>query len=146
MKLPIMDGPKGKFYYWDSQMAGEAVLGVFVVNRVQKEYPNVFSQKGKSCPTRPRRLRAGGDRPFLLAWIYPKLHSLACLHNEMQARRTVLFCSWHLKYTQTFHSGAFLRNYWCTSGARFTQNARWFQDHPNKQEGQLYKLQRSTFS
>ena len=37
-------------------MAGKAVLGAFVVNRVQKEYPNVLSQKGKSCPL---SLRAG---------------------------------------------------------------------------------------
>ena len=30
----------------------KAVLGAFVVNRVQKEYPNVFANKGKSCSSR----------------------------------------------------------------------------------------------
>ena len=130
MKLPIMDVPKGKFYYWDSQMAGEAVLGVFVVNRVQKEYPNVFSQKGKSCPTRPRRLRAGGDCPFLLAWIYPKLHSLACLRSKMPSSTHGSFLLFapqvYANLPLCFHIGAFLRSYWRTSGARFTQNACWF--------------------
>ena len=31
-------------------MAEEGSFGVFVVNRIQKEYPNVFSQKGYLAP------------------------------------------------------------------------------------------------
>ena len=42
-------GPGGRF--WGSQMATKVKnLGVFVVNRVRKEYLNIFSQKGRSCP------------------------------------------------------------------------------------------------
>ena len=30
-----------------------AILGVFMVSKVKKEYPNVFSQKSNSCPLAP---------------------------------------------------------------------------------------------
>ena len=42
----------------------KAVLEAFSANSIQKEYPNVLSQKGKSCPPRPRGVKAGGDRPI----------------------------------------------------------------------------------
>ena len=35
------------------RMPENGILGVFVVNRVQKEYANVFSQEGKSRPFSP---------------------------------------------------------------------------------------------
>ena len=38
----------------------KAVLRAFVVNRVQKEYPHVLSQMGKSCPPHPHWLRVLG--------------------------------------------------------------------------------------
>ena len=38
----------------------KAVSGAFVVNRVQKEYPNVLSQRADLAPSRPRCPRAAG--------------------------------------------------------------------------------------
>ena len=42
----------------------KAVLGEFVINREQKEYRNILSQKGKSCPLSPPLSESKeGDRP-----------------------------------------------------------------------------------
>ena len=77
-----------------------AILGVFVVNRVQKKYPHLFSQKGKSPPSPLLLLCCRGS------WLSLENYELVAsklFKNifEMVVLYSIIFCisvSWIDKY------------------------------------------------
>ena len=63
----------------------KAILEVFVVNRVQNEYPTVFSQKGQFCPLLPPLAKSWGRRLPLPPCCW-RPWCCALNHQEVQAR------------------------------------------------------------
>jgi len=48
-----------------SRWLEKAIIGAFVINRVLKEYPNIFCEKGQSYPLSPSLAEGSGQLPPL---------------------------------------------------------------------------------